>query len=140
MVISSGDPEVEKELYVLVGLPRSGKSTWAQQQSVPIVCPDAIRLALTGQAFVPEAEPMVWTLARYMVRALFLAGHRHVILDACNTTKARRSNWKSPEWQRTFLWFDTPAGTCQERAGENVALHSAIVRMDEEFALPAEGE
>lgn len=67
-------------LLVTVGLPRSGKSTWAKQQGAPVVNPDAIRLALHGQAFLQEAEPLVWVMAKYMVEALFLAGHSTVIL------------------------------------------------------------
>jgi predicted kinase len=65
---------MSKKLILTMGLPRSGKSTWAKQQSVPIVSPDAIRLAMTGQRWVGELEDMVWVVAKYMVRSLFLAG------------------------------------------------------------------
>ncbi|GAF94425.1 unnamed protein product, partial [marine sediment metagenome] len=64
-----------KKLILTVGLPRSGKTTWARKQGIPMVNPDSIRLALHGKAFIEEAEPMIWTIAKYMVRALFIAGH-----------------------------------------------------------------
>jgi len=81
-------------LIVLVGLPRSGKTTWARQQTEsPIVSPDAIRLALHGHAFIPSAEPFVWATAGLMVTSLFKAGHEEVIIDACNTTRKRRDVW-----------------------------------------------
>jgi len=89
-------------LILTVGLPCSGKSTWALQQTrryaspiygSPIVCPDQIRLALHGQRFVAMAEPFVWAIARTMVISLFGAGHQKVILDACNTTRKRRDDW-----------------------------------------------
>src|SRR5258706_417694 len=52
-------------LIVMVGLPWSGKSTWAREQgNWPIVCPDEIRFALHGQRFIAEAEPWVWTIAK----------------------------------------------------------------------------
>jgi predicted kinase len=105
-----------KTLILTVGLPRSGKSTWAKQQGHPVVSPDAIRLALHGQAFVPSAEGFVWAIAHGMVAALFLAGHDVVILDACNTSKKLRDEWKSKEWQRIFQVFDASMLECQHRA------------------------
>ena len=45
---------------------RSGKTTWARQQGVPIVNRDAIRLALHGQRFEPRAESVVWAHLRYV--------------------------------------------------------------------------
>lgn len=103
-------------LIMTVGLPRSGKSTWAKKQNLPIVCPDAIRYALHGQRYIELAEPMVWTIAKLMVRALFLAGHSTVILDATNTSRARRDEWRDPHWQRVFKVIDTDCETCIARA------------------------
>src|SRR5690606_41614342 len=80
----------EWTLIATVGLPYAGKTSWAMLQGHPIVCPDAIRLALHGERYLPAAERMVWVLAHYMVRALFEAGHHTVILDATNTTEERR--------------------------------------------------
>jgi Ca2+-binding EF-hand superfamily protein len=39
-----------------------------------------------------------------------------VILDATNTTKARRDEWKSNDWQTRFKVFDTKAEECIRRA------------------------
>ena len=103
-------------LIMTVGLPRSGKSTWAKEQGLPIVSPDAIRLALYNQYFITEAEPMVWIMARYMVEALFLAGHCEVILDATNTTIENRHKWKSKNWTRQYQVFDTSVEDCKRRA------------------------
>ncbi len=46
----------EKTLIGMVGLPYSGKSTAARELGFPIVCPDAIRLALHGQRFILRDE------------------------------------------------------------------------------------
>lgn len=99
-----------------VGLPRSGKSTWAQEQTFPIVNPDSIRLALHGEPFIKAAEPMVWCLAKYMVKALFNAGHFFVILDATNITKERRDFWMNDDWECLYQYFSTSKETCIERA------------------------
>lgn len=103
-------------LTLTVGLPRSGKSTWARTQGVPVVNPDAIRLALHGQRFEPLAEPFVWAIAKCMVRALFLAGHDRVILDATNVTVERRDDWTSPDWTVTHHVIPTPRDECIRRA------------------------
>ncbi len=108
-----------KILVLTCGLPRSGKSTWARQQGFPIVNPDALRLALHGQVFAPNAEPLVWATARWMTRSLFLAGHDIVILDSTNITRARRDEWLSQgdrEWLLCFQPFPTDVITCRHRA------------------------
>lgn len=105
-----------KKLVLTVGLPYSGKSTMAHSLDCPVVCPDAIRVALHGQRFLKESEPMVWTLARYMVKSLFLAGHGMVVLDATNLTDARRKEWESDDWQVRYVIVDTTKETCIQRA------------------------
>lgn len=102
-------------LICTVGLPRSGKSTWAKKRNAPIVNPDSVRLALHGQRYASPAEPMVWVIAMYMVKALFLAGHRCVIVDATNTTRKRRDFWQDEGWVTNFHVIDTPEAECIER-------------------------
>lgn len=125
--------EHDKILIATVGLPRSGKTIWAQSQAWPIVCPDAIRLAIHGQRFIGQAEPFVWATARAMVSALFLAGHKIVILDATNITEKRRAEWVQPGlWSTFFKVIDTPAAICIERA--RAALDEALVPVIERMS------
>ena len=82
-------------LALMVGLPRSGKSTYAralQEVGWVRIEPDAFRKALHGGAFFSPAEPIVWASAELAVRALLLGGHA-VLVDATNTTRRRRSGW-----------------------------------------------
>jgi len=122
-------------LVLMMGLPRSGKTTWAIRQGRPIVSPDAVRVALHSQRFVAEAEPMVWALTKYMVKALFLAGHKVVILDATNTTRKRRDAWIDDQWVRAVVQICTSASVCLGRAleEEDEAIKPVISRMAEEF-------
>jgi predicted kinase len=105
-----------KTLIMPIGLPRSGKTTWARQNGNPIVSPDEIRLALHGQRFAAEAEPFVWAIAQVMVKALFAAGHDYVILDATNITRKRREVWRSELWRREFVVAGATKEQCIERA------------------------
>lgn len=103
-------------LYVTVGLPRAGKTTWALRTGCPVVNPDSIRLESHGQKFWPPGEPLVWAYADLMVRSLFRVGHMGVVLDATNVTKKRRKQWVNMEWLTRYFVFPTTAELCIRRA------------------------
>jgi len=105
----------KKTLWLTVGLPRSGKTTWAKEQGMPIVNPDSVRLALHGQRYQSLAEPFVWAIAKLMVRALFLAGHDAVIVDATNNSIKRRKLWKG-SWELKSFTLTTSKQKCIDRA------------------------
>ena len=133
-----------KRLIVTVGLPHSGKSTWARQQGFPIVNPDSIRLAMHGQVFAEKAEPWVWAFAYAMAEALFLSGHDTVIVDATNTTDKRRKPWlerfQKPDkgFEVEFKIFETPPDECKRRAWTDKRndLIPVIDRMLAQWDLP----
>ena len=81
-----GEPRREcmekKVLIIMVGVPRSGKSTFAAYTGAPIVSRDGIRKAMGCYPFVKDAEDAVTMMETYMVRSLFAAGHRSVVVDA----------------------------------------------------------
>ena len=113
-------------------------TTWALAQGCPIVNPDAIRLGLHGQRFVALAEPFVWAIAMLMVRALFLAGHSKVIVDATNVSEKRREQWRSDSWTTSWKIIDTTAETCIERAKleSDDEIVPVIERMSLELVFP----
>jgi len=139
--------EKKKTLILTVGLPRSGKSTWAIQQGFPVVSPDAVRVALHGKKqAVRDTERMVWTISQYMVRSLFFAGHERVILDACSATRKRRSKWRDSNWMCKYKVFEVDLEVCCARVEENnpnrLNLLASIVRVDADYQPvdPDEGE
>lgn len=135
---------IDKILIATVGLPRSGKTTWAlafsRSNSVPIVCPDAVRYAIHGQRFASVAERYVWATVHAMIRGLFLAGHSHVILDATNVSRKRRDDLKSPDWLTVFHHIDTAPEVCRLRAANDAEILPVIDRMESEFQPLEEDE
>lgn len=114
-----------KKLILMMGLPRSGKSTIARTLGHPIVSPDAIRMVMYGQPLLVEREPEVWREASFMVDVLFQAGHETVVLDATNVTRHNRNFWLSHEdygaqgpgkWENHILIVSTPVEVCLDRA------------------------
>ena len=106
-------------LICTVGLPRSGKSTWAQNVNVPVINPDGVRLAKTGRRWWGPIEHEVWADVRTMIRSLFWSGNKVLILDSTNFQKrARDALHPSLDvlWKRRFVLFDTPVDVCKERA------------------------
>ena len=133
------DPRLDQEaalrrenkqiLICTVGLPRSGKSTWAHEEGFPTVSPDAIRFAIHGKRYDVDREEEVWKTVDIMIISLFRVGHTTVILDATNTSRKRRDHFYHASWGTAFKVFDTPKEVCIERAGDDVQLISVIERM-----------
>lgn len=129
-----------KKLILTIGLPRSGKSTWAKKQNIPIVNPDSIRLALHGHPYISESENFVWSIAYLMAKALFIAGHDQIIIDATNTTDKRRKIWinEFPSYKIIYKLFDTSKEVCIKRAKEcdRLDLIPIIEKMSENYEKP----
>ncbi len=90
-------------LELLVGLPGSGKSTYARQKlaeavandrpgSVAVVSFDAIRREVFGCGYVPEVQESVCVLFKQQL-SLLLAGRRRVLVDNMNLRRAFRDRW-----------------------------------------------
>ena len=126
---------IKKELILTVGLPRSGKSTWAKEQDCPVVNPDSIRLAIHGQRYAADAEDYVWAVTYTMAKALFLSGHTRVIVDATNNTPARRERWLRKLHDTNicdsvyYKLFSTSEQECIRRAGNDDEMIYVIKRM-----------
>lgn len=128
-------------LIMTHGLPRSGKSTWARVQGIPIVNPDAIRLSKTGQRWWGPIEHEVWATAITMVRSLFWAGHTCVILDSTTNTRCQRDMFRSSDdvqWGRFVQRFDTPASECCRRAEETYPILVDVINWMAENWEPIE--
>lgn len=106
-------------LWLLVGIPASGKSTWAAAQSAGrVVCMDVIREALTGDAGDQRRNDEVFRRAMGEVRRGLLE-EEQVIFDATNATpEARQQPLRiaaSVGAAVTAVFFDTPFWLCAQR-------------------------
>lgn len=142
-----------KQLILLVGLPRCGKTTYANHAKfrmglkgvgVSIVSPDDIRFAIYGKYgvhFERDFEPLVWFIARMCVKAAFVRDDI-VILDATNLKNSDRDKWLSTEWTCQYVVFQVDKVTCIERArrGDREDLVEVIERMDAHRYLPFSDE
>jgi len=93
-------------LVMMVGVTKSGNSTYAAEffPNAPKVSLNALRLSLFSRLGCSRSEQKtVMIVAKAMVHALFIAGHDTVVLDAMNTKKTHREDWKNPNvWLRSF--------------------------------------
>lgn len=107
-------------LILMVGLPRSGKSSEARQMGYPIVCRDSIRYALGGTIRYFKEEKRVSEIEEIMVASLFHAGHQDVIVDACHLRPKYRNRWRSlaekNDWNVYIFHVMTSLETCLSRA------------------------
>ena len=132
---------MQRDLYLTVGLPRSGKTTWAQSFVFPVVNSDAVRWTLSGsRKVVQSAEGFVWGIMHLMVGSLFDAGHSQVIVDATNATKARRARWSNSEWATTLVYFDASIDECIQRADGDQELIDKINQVAMIFEPPDRSE
>lgn len=123
------------KLYLTIGLPQSGKSTWSKEQGYPIVNRDSIRFALGGSIRYFKEEAKVSEIEKIMVKSLFKAGHENVIIDATHLKQKYIKEWEDfakldweklderLEFKRNYLVvlmrFYTPLEECIARAKKN---------------------
>lgn len=106
-------------LTLLVGLPGSGKSTYAREHRFPIVSSDDLRHLLLDDAADQNQNRRIFALLRQIVRMRFEMERPLTVLDATNLSARERRTWiklaqlYGVEVQAIF--FDTPLDVCKQR-------------------------
>ena len=126
----------------LIGLPRSGKTSWAQQWLEAkwgpepftriVVSRDAVRLALYGERFRAEREKDVHFIYSNMVKSLLLNPYNKICMDETNcSVKSIRGILQNYDINAEFVFINTPPEICKERAilSEQSDLIEVIPRM-----------
>lgn len=142
--VSSNGPG---RLHFLVGLPCSGKSTFANRWacyadedassrvlevltkyrqdgtvSLPlrprvVIAGDDFREGLHGKEYLPTAEPFVFATMDAAARALLLRGY-DVLIDETSTTYWTLTRYLKVDLDASPIFIDTPVEECKRRALE----------------------
>jgi len=102
---------MKPKIYVLIGLPGSGKSTWAKrkvgkEKNTVIVNKDSLRLMINGGKYVYDEcfENMIKDFATTTMRIAL--GHGFdVIVDETNLTRDKRKIWNYIDMETIGVWF-----------------------------------
>lgn len=117
-------------LIVLVGLPGSGKSTWAAERLLNALSTDRLRELLVDDAAIQTANADVFRHLRALVRTRLRLKLEATCVDATNLTRKERRVWiriaRELGAEPEAIWFDVPLDECNRRN----ALRSRVVPED----------
>lgn len=140
----------DKELYMTIGLPRSGKSTWIQKNTEDgvVVSGDSLRKKVYGHRFWKEGEDLLWWVRGIFLKELFEQGVK-LYIDETNVTKERRAKVidlaHEYGYEVTGIWIRTDKESCLKRCREisqeeYELMKPVIERMAAKFKEPTKDE
>ena len=117
------------KFIMLMGIPGSGKSTWARQYvqrcdaSFLIISSDDVRKSLTGSVDDQSRNAEVWEVVLAKCQASLKAG-RNVILDGTNTNTVKRRRFVSelPPCIRSLKMFSINKTVAKTRIEKDLAV------------------
>ena len=138
--------EDRPRMVLLVGLPASGKSTWARQQGSAVISTDDIRFLLSDDASNQAIHRPVFATLRYLVRRRLELQRPVTYVDATNLTVwERRGYIKLGQLfgaRMEAIFFDTPIEVCKQRnrQRERVVPDSALDSLAARLVVPTTDE
>ncbi len=135
-----------RTVLVFVGLPGSGKSTWADENQVPVISSDALRLLLADDITDQTVNRQVFLYVRALLRTRLAIGRPVTGIDATSVGREGRAVYIriARHWGARVeaVYFDTPLEEClrRNRERERMVPEAAILKMAAELAPPLVGE
>ena len=134
----------EARIYVMCGLPRSGKNTWIDDHKADKVVVEAgqLRYLVYGQRFWDEGEALMWSVHDVVLRMLLQQGNLDIIINECNVTVKRRARFISIAneygYEAICVHVPTSRQECIDRAQklDDPRIIPVIQRMFNEFQKP----
>lgn len=136
-------------MYMLVGLPGSGKSTYAkmiaEKSNAVIYSSDAIREELYGSEEIQGDGQLVFNTIHTRIKSDLRSGN-NAIYDACNISYKKRMSFlqelKNIPCNKVCIFIATPYSECvkNNKNRERYVPVSAIDRMYKHFDVPYEYE
>jgi predicted kinase len=135
-------PLPDRALVLLIGIPGSGKSTYATLRNLPTVSTDALRLLLFDNVSEQRFQDHVFSVLRHVIRARLDAGIARTFVDATNLGPHERKPLISLATQYGYpacaLYFDTPLEICMQRNRQRGRLvpEEVLLRMTAKLRPP----
>ena len=134
------------KLILLVGLPGSGKSTWAAREKLPVLSSDELRRILADDPTDQSIHARVFSVLRLLIKHRLELKRPVTCVDATNLTPKERRPYidiaRRHDATIEAVFFDAPIDECQRRnrLRQRIVPREAIETMARKLVVPSASE